>query len=364
MTKSGLQARAARVAFGAVLLGGTALAGAGMGGAFSPTNAQDAAVIQPAAPRLLPDFADLAAQVRPAVVSVTARRAAGEGGAGEARGSGFIVDADGTIVTNNHVVAGASAVSITLDDGTELPAAIVGRDVRTDLAVLKVTAGHTLPSLLLGDSDAIRPGQWVIAVGNPFGLGGTVTAGIVSARGRDIGAGPYDAFLQIDAAINQGNSGGPLFTQDGRVVGVNTAILSPSGGSIGIGFAIPSSLVKDVVAQLRTAGRVTRGYLGVEAQPLTAAVAPALGLPTGTHGVLVAAVAPGSPAAQAGLRPGDVVQLVGGTRVGSPHELARTVAAVTPGRTVEVAILRDGAVRTLAVPVTQLADAAGPARAG
>ena len=222
--------------------------------------------------------------MKPAVVSITSKLKAepaemegpmpfpfgqmvpGQQRAIEARGSGFIVDPNGIVVTNNHVVKGAKSVTVVLDDGTQLPAKVVGTDPRTDLAVLKVDAGRKLPYIQLGDSSTIRPGQWVVAMGNPFGLGGSVTAGIVSAEGRDIGAGPYDQFIQIDAPINQGNSGGPLFTQDGKVVGVNTAILSPSGGSIGIGFAIPSNTVKTVVAELEKTGHVTRGYLGVEAQ--------------------------------------------------------------------------------------------------
>jgi serine protease Do len=274
----------------------------------------------------------------------------------EARGSGFIIDADGTIVTNNHVVKGADKVSVTLTDGTELPARIIGRDERTDLAVIKVDAGHPLPSLTLGDSDQVKPGQWVLAVGNPFGLGGTVTAGIVSARGRDIGSGPYDSFLQVDAAINQGNSGGPLFTQDGRVVGVNTAILSPTGGSVGIGFAIPSNLVKSVTGQLRTAGHVTRGFLGVETQPVTEGIAPGLGLGKDAHGALVAAVAPGSPAAKAGLLPGDVLTAVDGAVVRTPKELAQRVADVKPGQSSDLTLMRDGAAKTLTVKIGTMED--------
>ena len=249
------------------------LAGSALGGlAVSvPGYAQDGnaqatgpTTIQPTGPaQKLPDFTNLAAQVSPAVVSVTVRE---DGGQGEARGSGFIINPNGTVITNNHVVQGGEQVSITLSDGTELPAKVIGRDPRSDLAVLKVDAGHKLPSLVLGNSADVRPGEWVVAIGNPFGLGGTVTAGIVSALGRDIGAGPYDTFLQIDAPINRGNSGGPLFTQDGKVVGVNSAILSPSGGSVGIGFAIPSNLVKGVVDQLVADGHVTRGYLGVATQ--------------------------------------------------------------------------------------------------
>ena len=352
--------RTARAALVAALLGGTTLGGL----AVSHAQNSNPAPIQPSSPaRLLPDFADLAAQVSPAVVSVTVKQAA-EGRKREARGSGFIVDADGTVVTNNHVVNGATEVSVTLDDGTELPARVVGHDARTDLAVLHVDAGRKLASLALGDSDKVRPGEWVVAVGNPFGLGGTVTAGIISARGRDIGAGPYDAFLQIDAAINQGNSGGPLFTQDGRVVGVNTAILSPTGGSVGIGFAIPSNLVKDVVGQLRTAGHVTRGFIGIESQPVTDAIGPGLGLDKGARGALIAAVAPDSPAAKAGLQPGDIVQSVGGTKVTSPHDLALAVAAVKPGQATDVVIMRDGTAKTISVAVAEMPEQRATADAG
>lgn len=356
-----------RAAAIALLLGTTALAG---GATWAYADAQTAPVPGTITPSVIPvplsDFSALAAQVSPAVVSVTVHEAAQRGSneSREARGSGFIIDPSGTIVTNNHVVKDADRVSVTLTDGTELPARIVGRDARTDLAVLQVDAGHALPALQLGDSDQVKPGQWVIAVGNPFGLGGTVTAGIVSARGRDIGAGPYDSFLQVDAAINQGNSGGPLFTQDGRVVGVNTAILSPSGGSVGIGFAIPSSLVKDVVGQLRTAGHVTRGFLGVETQPVTAAVAPGLGLPANTHGALVAGIAPDSPAVTAGVQPGDVLQSVDGKPVTSPRELALRVAEVMPGKTAHLGLLRNGQVTTLDVKVTAMPDEQQTADAG
>ena len=320
----------------------------------APTNT--GTPITPAAPSApMADFANLVSRVTPAVVSITSQlrvsQAADEGmspnqfpggmpfgmtgpngmqmqrpRAIEARGSGFIIDANGTIVTNNHVVKDATKVSVTLSDGTELPAKVVGRDPRTDLAVLKIDAGHKLDYIKLGDSANVRPGQWVVAMGNPFGLGGTVTAGIVSARGRDIGEGPYDNFIQIDAPINQGNSGGPLFTQDGNVVGVNTAILSPSGGSIGIGFAIPSDTVRTVVAQLESSGHVTRGYLGVEAQPIAPAMSAALHLPkqdSGVHGALVASVQPDSPAAHAGLQPGDVIEQVDGHRVDNPTRSRR-----------------------------------------
>ncbi len=351
-----------RAAVIAALLGGTALGG--LGAATVPGYAQDAparAPIQPSGTaHPIPDFADLVAQVRPAVVSVTVKT---EGSPRQARGSGFVVNSDGTIVTNNHVASAGNEFTVTLDDGTELPAKIVGRDPRTDLAVLKVRTDHPLPSLKLGDSDHVRPGEWVVAVGNPFGLGGTVTAGIVSALGRDIGAGPYDQFLQIDAAINQGNSGGPLFTQDGKVIGVNTAILSPSGGSIGIGFAIPSSLVKDVVNQLVASGHVTRGYLGVETQQLTAGIAGGLGLQPGAHGALVASVAPDSPAAKAGLKPGDVIQSVGEAKVADPHDLARTVAGIKPGESATLSVLRDGAEKSLQVAVATMPEQQDTAQA-
>ena len=344
-----------RAAMVAALLGGTALGG--IGALAVPGYAQDApktAPIQPSGPaHPLPDFSDLVSQVRPAVVSVTVKQ---EGSQRQARGSGFIVNSDGTIVTNNHVASAGDEYTVTMDDGSELPAKLVGRDPRTDLAVLKVSTSHPLPSLKLGDSNSVKPGEWVVAVGNPFGLGGTVTAGIVSALGRDIGAGPYDQFLQIDAAINQGNSGGPLFTQDGKVIGVNTAILSPSGGSIGIGFAIPSSLVQNVVDQLVASGHVTRGYLGVETQPLTAEIASGLGLASDVHGALVAGVQPDSPAAKAGVKAGDVIQSVGTSAVVNPNELARTVASLKPGDAATLAMLREGGKTSLDVKIASLPD--------
>ena len=358
--------RTIRGALVAVLLGGTAL------GSVSVIQARAAApsetpAIAPAAPlRTVPDFADLVARVKPAVVSITTRLTlrpaavegpdgmrAGRPRAAEARGSGFIIHEDGTIVTNNHVVKDAKTVSVTLDDGTELPAHVVGRDARTDIAVLKVEAGRKLPWLELGDSGHIRVGEWVIAMGNPFGLGGTVTAGIVSARGRDIGSGPYDDYLQIDAPINSGNSGGPLFSQDGRVVGVNTAIFSPTGGSVGIGFAIPSDLVRQVVAELQSTGHVTRGYLGVETQKLSPAMAGALQLENG-NGALVSGVQPGSPAAKSGLQPGDVIRTVNGHKITNPRELAVAVAGVKPGQTAKLDIVRDGAQQTLEVAVATM----------
>ncbi len=366
----------------AALLAGTALGGyaaghSGFARADEPIAHQAAAdATAPAAPatgaiqpapvdHALPDFANLAAQVRPAVVSVTAMMRPTEQatpmgvetGMMEARGSGFLIAADGTIVTNNHVVRDAQKVTVTLDDGTTLPAKVLGRDSRTDLAVLKIDAGHTLPFIQLGNSSSTRPGQWVVAIGNPFGLGGTVTAGIISAEGRNIGAGPYDEFIQVDAPINQGNSGGPLITQDGKVVGVNTAILSPSGGSVGIGFAIPSNLVRNIVEQLRTTGHVTRGYLGVAAQPVTAALAPALHLKAGAEGALVASVPADSPAAKAGIKPGDVIQSVNGTTVKSPRDLAVDVAGLPPGKSATLDVMRDGTQKSIDVQIASLPNA-------
>jgi serine protease Do len=373
-------ARASRVlrsALMAALLAGTALVGVAGFNAVSaaPT---DAPITPQASPSVgLADFSNLVTQVKPAVVSITTQiHPAAQQGPGvetpfgmmrperpravEARGSGFIVDADGTIVTNNHMVKDAGSVSVTLDDGRQLPAKVVGTDPRTDLAVLKIDAGHKLPFLELGDSEQLKPGQWVVAMGNPFGLGGTVTAGIVSAQGRDIGEGPYDNFIQIDAPINQGNSGGPLFTQDGHVVGVNTAILSPTGGSVGIGFAIPSNMVKTVVAQLEKNGHVTRGFLGVESQPVDGAMASALRLPKPSshegagNGALVASVSPDSPAAKGGIQPGDVIRAVNGKRVGTPRDLAVDIAEVAPGADAALDVVRDGAVQTIKVSVTTM----------
>jgi serine protease Do len=383
----------------ATLLAGTAAVGLAAG--VAPlASAQDAQLqpkpgaIQPQmSQQRLPDFVGLVHEVKPAVVSITAKmkdneQEQGFGGQGfgngqqmfpfpfpfmqqmpqqhhaaEARGSGFIIDADGTIVTNNHVVRDAASVTVTLDDGTVLPAKVIGRDSRSDLAVLRVKAGHPLPFINLGDSSAVEPGQWVVAVGNPFGLGGTVTAGIVSARGRDIGEGPYDSFIQIDAPINPGNSGGPLFTQDGKVVGVNSAIISPSGGgSVGIGFAIPSNTVRNVVAQLEKSGHVTRGYIGVQAQAVTVAMASALHLPPShgdDRGALIASVEQDTPAARAGLQPGDVITAVQGHRIGNQRELAINVSQIAPGTQVPVDIVRDGKTQTVTVTVGTLSGDGG-----
>ena len=370
-----------RTALAAVLLAGTTLGGYAVGQvSFAATEAAPATPVNPPGSGLthtLPDFTDLVTQVKPAVVSITSilTQAAAEqdqpempfrgfpfGGMGpqmgqqhtiEARGSGFIIDANGTIITNNHVVKGARSVSVTLDDGTKLTAKVVGRDPRTDIAVLKVDAPKPLPYIQLGNSANVKPGEWVVAIGNPFGLGGTVTAGIVSARGRDIGSGPYDQFIQIDAPINQGNSGGPLFTQDGKVIGMDTAILSPTGGSVGIGFAIPSDMIRTVVAQLEKSGHVTRGYIGVEAQQISDAMARAMRLTAGS-GALIAGVQHDTPAAHAGLQPGDVITAVNGQTVKSPRDLAVDIAGVQPGDEAQLQVVHDGNTKTMSVKVGEM----------
>ncbi|MCJ2134633.1 Do family serine endopeptidase [Methylobacterium sp. J-026] len=255
-------------------------------------------------------------------------------------GSGFIISADGYVVTNNHVVDHAKTVQVTLDDGRTLDAKVIGKDSKTDVALLKINEGSNYPYVQFGKA-APQVGDWVVAIGNPFGLGGTVTAGIVSARGRDIGAGPYDDFLQIDAPINKGNSGGPTFNVNGEVVGMNTAIASPSGGSVGLAFAIPAETVQAVVDQLRTDGKVARGYLGVQIQPVTQDIAEGLGLDK-AKGALVDHAENGTPAAQAGLKAGDVIEKVNGDTVDSARELSRKIAGMKPGAKVELGYLRGG----------------------
>jgi serine protease Do len=289
----------------------------------------------------------------------------GNGGAMEQRalGSGFIIDPAGYIVTNNHVVDGAHDVSVTLTDGSKYKAKVIGHDKKTDLALVKIDTGHALPYVTFGDSDNEHEGDWVIAVGNPFGLNGTVTAGIVSAHGRNINEGPYDDFIQIDAPINPGNSGGPLFNQSGQVVGIDTAIYSPSGGSVGIGFAIPSNVAKTIVAQLREHGKVTRGFIGVQMQPLTQALAKAVGLPN-NQGVLVDSVTDGSPAAHASVHQGDVITAFDGKPIKGTRDLAMAVADTPSGKTASMTIWRDNHTRTLDITIgsqdqTRVASATG-----
>jgi serine protease Do len=339
--------------------------------------------------RPAPDsFADLASKVTPAVVNVSTTQPV-ERGRGElpqspfppgspfeeffkrffdqqryspsaedqakmtALGSGFIVDPSGYVVTNNHVVGKADKIDVTLTDGRKFDAKLIGRDEKTDLALLKINAEKPLPFVKFGDSNAERVGDWVMAVGNPFGLGGTVTAGIVSARGRDIHSGPYDDFLQIDAAINRGNSGGPTFNMDGDVVGVNTAIYSPNGGSVGIGFAIPSSIAKPVITELRDHGKVDRGWLGVQIQEVTPEIASSLGLKS-VNGALVAAVTPDSPAAKAGVKQGDVITGINGQPVERLKDLTLTVANQTAGSKATLDVWRNGKTESLQASIAQM----------
>ena len=313
-----------------------------------------------------PDFADLAARVAPAVVRISItghteatpvqlppefrgtpferffqQRQAPSERRISGQGSGFIIDPAGYVVTNNHVVGQADTVKVELADGRQLPAKVVGTDPKTDLALIKIEAGGNLPTVAFGNSDQLRVGEWVLAMGNPFGLGGTATAGIVSARGRQIGAGPYDDFIQTDASINPGNSGGPLFNSQGQVVGVNAAIFSPSGGNIGIGFAIPASLAQSVITQLKDHGKVDRGWLGVSMQAIDPTLASALGLQQ-SKGALIGGVEPDGPAAKAGLQTGDVVTGINGHAVVVPRDLAEAVGEQKPGANITLDLLRDG----------------------
>ncbi len=270
-------------------------------------------------------------------------------------GSGFVVSEDGYIVTNNHVIDGADQIKANFPDGTSLDARLIGTDPKTDIALLKVEPDKPLPFVSFGDSDKARVGDWVLAIGNPFGLGGSVSAGIISARNRDINAGPYDDFLQTDAAINRGNSGGPLFNMDGEVVGVNTAIISPSGGSIGIGFSVPSAIVTKVVDQLRKFGATRRGWLGVQIQTVTDEIAEGLGLDSAS-GALVSGVVEGGPAAQGGLQIGDVILKFDGRDVKEMRDLPRMVADTEVGKPVRVTVWRKGKTMTLKVTLGLLEE--------
>ncbi|UOM34252.1 Do family serine endopeptidase [Acuticoccus sp. I52.16.1] len=270
------------------------------------------------------------------------------------QGSGFLISADGYVVTNGHVVDDAEEVTVILNDGETHEAEVIGVDEKTDLALVKIEGKHDFPFVSFATQET-RVGDWVMAVGNPFGLGGSVTAGIVSARGREIGAGPYDDFLQIDAPINRGNSGGPTFNLAGNVVGVNTAIYSPSGGSVGIGFAIPASIVEDVIADLRDDGNVTRGWLGVQIQTITPELAESIGR-NSVAGALVTEPQDGSPAMTAGIEPGDAIVAVDGETVDSPRGLARTISAKEPGSTVAITVWRDGKEQKVDVVLGTLGD--------
>lgn len=355
-------------------------------GVFSIAEAQAPRLMAPpvAADGTL-SFADLVERVSPAVVSVLVEREferpqlpsifdefrqfrfgnpdgtdpndSFDGGAQrlQAEGSGFFIDNDGYIVTNNHVVDGADSVRVRLSDGEEVDAEVIGADPLTDLAVLKVEPQPNQPFVEFADDVNLRVGDWVVAVGNPFGLGGTVTSGIVSAIGGQNRENQYLDFIQIDAPINRGNSGGPTFDLKGRVVGVNTAIYSPNGGSVGIGFAIPARIAKDTVAQLKANGAVTRGWLGVQLQEITTELAAALELKS-RNGVLVNSVIEGEPAAKAGLRDGDVIVEIAGAPVASPNELSRRVASLRPGEKASVKVLRDGKTRNLTVTLGKRDD--------
>jgi serine protease Do len=268
------------------------------------------------------------------------------------QGSGFFISADGYAVTNNHVVDGADKVEVTTDDGKTYKAKVIGTDARTDLALIKIEGGSNFPFTKLSETKP-RIGDWVLAVGNPFGLGGTVTAGIVSASGRDIGNGPYDDFIQIDAPVNKGNSGGPAFNTEGEVIGVNTAIYSPSGGSVGIAFSIPAPTVKSVVAQLKDKGSVSRGWIGVQIQPVTPDIADSLGLKK-AEGALVAEPQANGPAAKAGIESGDVITAVNGETVKDARELARTIGGLAPGNAVKLNVLHKGQDKVINLTLGQL----------
>jgi len=332
-------------------------------------------------------FADLSEKVMPAVVNISAsttveaknrvvpqlpqgtpfddlfeeffkRRGQGENmrpRRSNSLGSGFVVDASGIVVTNNHVIGDANDITVIFQDGTRLKAEIIGKDAKVDLAVLRVKPEKPLVAVKFGDSDKMRPGDWVIAIGNPFGLGGSVSAGIVSARGRDIGAGVYDDYIQTDAAINRGNSGGPLFNMDGEVIGINTAILSPSGGSVGIGFAVPTAQAVGVVNQLREFGETRRGWLGVRIQNVDETTAEALGL-VQPHGALIAGIDDKGPAKPAGLEVGDVIIRFDGKDIKETRDLPRVVAATPVGKTVDVVVMRKGKEVTKSVTLGRLED--------
>ncbi|HKY08539.1 MAG TPA: DegQ family serine endoprotease [Candidatus Binatia bacterium] len=386
---------ASLVAVGAVGV----LAGASIGGAIDnqPAASRSAPVAaSPDAVRSLPNFTELAKRVGPSVVNVstaqTRRMTQGMPspfGQGDPRndflerffggriprgpqprqggvGSGFVIESNGTILTNYHVVGNAEKINVTLSDGKSYEAKVIGTDAKTDIAVIKIEAGVDLPAVSLGDSDRLEVGEWVVAIGNPFGLDHTVTTGIVSAKGRQIGAGPYDNFIQTDASINPGNSGGPLLNLRGEVVGINTAIFSQSGGNIGIGFAIPTNSVKDLLPQLRDKGRVVRGYLGTTVQKITPEIADSLGLKQ-RAGALVADVVQGGPAEKAGLKSGDVIVEFNKKEIKDSSDLPPVVARVAPGTAVPIKVVRDGKQISLPITVGELQDnevAASPGQQG
>ena len=342
-----------------------------LSGCADPVNAQGTSTPLRAA---LPSLAPLVKRVVPSVVNIAVTESVGSDGDAQlppalkgtplekqfrdrlrsrreqvqGAGSGFVIDPSGIIVTNNHVVGHADRIIVSLSNGTELPAKVLGTDELTDIAVIKVDGAPSLPAVTWGDSHNVEVGDWILAAGNPFGLGSSVSAGIVSARGRDIGAGPFDDFLQIDAPINPGNSGGPTFNLEGQVIAVNTAIVSPTGGSVGIGFAIPSEIVQPIVAELLSKGHIDRGWLGVAVQDVPRPN------PGDTHsrspGVAIASVDRAGPAAHSGLQPGDIVTAVNDNSVESAHDLIKAVSASPPGSAVKLTVKRKG--QTMSVPVT------------
>ena len=347
-------------------------------GAIQPVHAASAAV------QGLPDFISLAKKLGPSVVNVstttvrgTAQNAPSPFGGNDAAeefwqrffggraprgpqrqsgvGSGFIVDADGTILTNYHVVDGAQKLSVTLSDGKSYEAKVVGRDQKSDIAVIKIEAGRNLPAAPLGDSDRLEVGEWVMAIGNPFGLDHTVTSGIVSAKGRNIGQGPYDNFIQTDASINPGNSGGPLINLRGEVIGINTAIFSQSGGNVGIGFAIPSNSVKELLPQLRDKGKVVRGFIGASVQKVSPEIAETLNI-NPARGALVADLVKGGPAERAGVKTGDVIIEFDRRPIKDSADLPQQVARVMPGAAVQIKVIRDGKEATLPLTVGEMKD--------
>ncbi|HEY5336961.1 MAG TPA: DegQ family serine endoprotease [Rhizomicrobium sp.] len=356
--------------------------------------------MRPSTPRMIEagtpfSFADLVERVSPSVVTITVeeqvnqqsgfdpdaipapfRNFFNQFGQGQqnaprkavAMGSGFVIDKSGYIVTNNHVIENGKKITVKFPDGREFDAKLIGTDPATDIALLKVKADKPLPAVEFGDDRQVRVGDWVIAVGNPFGLSNTVTAGIISSIGRDVGNGPYTDFIQIDAPINRGNSGGPTFDIQGKVIGMNSMIFSPSGGSVGIGFAIPSSTIHDVVAQLQAHGRVARGYLGVEIQNITPEMASSMGNKA-MKGAIVASVSPGGPAAQAGFVPGDIVLAVNGKPVEDNRDLTRRVASLPAGASAAFSIVRNGTPKTLNAKIgakkdDKVASNAAPQRGG
>jgi serine protease Do len=352
-------------------------------GFISRASAQAGAVSQGAQSLAQPiSFADVVEKVKPAVISVRVkidnRRNKDTGRTPESplerffrrfgepdgnsrnrvltgQGSGFFISTDGYAVTNYHVVEKADNVEVTTDAGHTFSAKVIGADARSDVALIKVEGASDVPFVKFADKPP-RIGDWVIAVGNPFGLGGSVTAGIVSARGRDIGSGPYDDFIQIDAAVNRGNSGGPTFDVAGNVIGVNSAIISPSGGSVGIGFAIPADTVKSVVEQLREKGKVTRGWIGVEIQDVTPEIANDLGI-RATRGALVAEPQTGGPAAKAGIESGDVITAINAKEIADSRDLAKTISAMPPGSSAKITALHAGQEKTFGIVLGSLPDA-------